>query len=231
MNRVLVSVVAAWLGAVSSTVTAGEVRLSGLAGGHNGLFSVPVTSLQEAKFHRIIPQQYDFSCGSAALATLLTYHYDHPVTEQQVFRYMWERGDRQKIRREGFSLLDIKFYLEAHGYSADGFQTTLEKLGRVAVPAILLITDRGYHHFVVVTGLRDDKVLVADPALGARVMPTREFKQLWRNGIVFAITNKRDAAVFNAQSDWAADKLAPLGTAISRQGLSRMLLHRGPNDF
>ena len=58
-----------------------------------------------------------------------------------------------------------------------------------------------------------------------------EFKSIWRNKIVFAITNRRDAAEFNANSDWTADRLAPLGMAISRQGLSRMLLQRGPNDF
>ena len=125
-----------------------------------------MTSLQERKFHRIVQQQFDFSCGSAALATLLTYHYGNSVSEQQVFRYMWQRGNRQKIRREGFSLLDIKHYLEAHGYRADGFQTDLDTVRRVAVPVIALITDHGYHHFVVVTGMRGDKVLVADPAIG-----------------------------------------------------------------
>lgn len=210
---------------------AAELKLSGLGGGHAGLFSVPVLSLQEAKFHRVVRQRYDFSCGSAALATLLTYHYAHPVTEQQVFKYMWLRGNQQKIRAEGFSLLDIKQYLDAHGFRADGFRTTLDKLKQVAVPAIVLITDHGYHHFVVVTGLRAHQVLLADPAIGARVMSAVEFKQLWRNGIVFAITNQRADALFNAHADWSAEKLAPLGSAISRQSLSRMLFQRGPNDF
>lgn len=231
MKRLLVGAWVAWLAGVAWPAGAGEVRLTGLAGGHGGLYTVRVTSLLERKFHRIVRQQFDFSCGSAALATLLTYHYDDPVTEQQAFAYMWQRGNRDKIRHEGFSLLDIKRYLEAHGYRADGFQTNLETVARVGVPVIVLVTDRGYHHFVVLTGLRDQKVLVADPAVGARVLSAEEFKAIWRNNIVFAITNKRDAAQFNTQSDWTADRLAPLGMAISRQGLSRMLMLRGPNDF
>ena len=41
-----------------------------------GAFNVPVRSMQELKFTETVRQGFDFSCGSAALATLLTYHYD-----------------------------------------------------------------------------------------------------------------------------------------------------------
>src|SRR3546814_13412897 len=59
-------------------------------------------------FRSVIRQRYDFSCGSAALATLLTYHYGAPTSEAMPFRAMWEKGDREAIRKVGFSMLDMR---------------------------------------------------------------------------------------------------------------------------
>lgn len=224
-----------WLGLyfllVPPFAGAGQVTLYGLLGGNTGEYSLRVTSLKEAKFRSTVHQQFDYSCGSAALATLLTYHYRDPVTEPQVFQYMYERGDQAKIQREGFSLLDIKLYLESHGYKADGFETSLERLAQAGVPAIVLITDNGYHHFVVIRGLQDGKVLVGDPSMGSRVLSISQFEGLWANRIVFVITNKRDVAAFNATDDWNAVK-APLGMEVVGQSLANtMLFMRGRNDF
>jgi uncharacterized protein len=210
---------------------AGEMSLNGLPTMNSGAVTVRVLSLKEAKFRRTIKQQYDFSCGSAALATLLSYHYGDAVTETDVFQYMYERGNQEKIQREGFSLLDIKRYLEAHGYNADGFETSLDKLAEVGVPAIVLISDNGYHHFVVVKGIIDGRVLVGDPSMGARIIRRSEFDRLWTNKIVFVITSKRDLATFNANAEWTTG-IAPLGAAISRDALSStMIFLRGVNEF
>lgn len=56
-----------------------------VAPGGMGYVRVDVTSIKEARFKDVIKQQFDFSCGSAALATLLTYHYDFAVTEMEIF--------------------------------------------------------------------------------------------------------------------------------------------------
>ena len=53
-------------------------------------YSLKVTSLKEARFRTTVPQRYDFSCGSAATATLLTWHFGHPVTEGEVFKAILE---------------------------------------------------------------------------------------------------------------------------------------------
>jgi len=210
---------------------AAEISLTGQPTMNGGEYTVRVLSLKEAKFRRTIRQQYDFSCGSAALATLLSYHYGDAVTETEVFQYMYERGNQAKIRHEGFSLLDIKNYLEAHGYNADGFETSLDKLAEVGVPAIVLISDNGYHHFVVVKGILEGRILVGDPSMGARIIRRSEFEGLWTNKIVFVITSKRDLATFNANAEWSTG-IAPLGTAISRDALSStMIFLRGVNEF
>lgn len=213
----------------SSAVYGGEVSL---AGGEYGYVSIKVTSLKEARFRTTIRQQYDYSCGSAAAATLLTYQYNHPVSEQDVFKAMWEQGDKEKIRLEGFSLLDIKHYLEDNGYQADGYEAPLDKLIQVGIPAIVLIRDHGYNHFVVIKGMNEREVLVGDPSMGSRIIPRMEFEKLWINRILFVIHGNQDRVVFNSRRDWHVREMAPLGLAMSQNSLANItLLRPGPNDF
>lgn len=197
-----------------------------------GAYSLPVTSMKSARFRTMIHQQYDFSCGSAALSTLLTYHYGFKVTEQTVFEEMFEKGDREKIRRDGFSLFDMKRYLESHGFQADGFEAPLDKLESAGIPAIVLINDNGYNHFVVVKGLRDGRVLVGDPSGGTRALTRASFDALWTNGILFVVSNRQELARFNIEAEWNAVPRAPLASGISREGLSGIVITKsGPSDF
>jgi predicted double-glycine peptidase len=209
---------------------AGSVWLPGI--GIGGVRVPSIQSLHERRFSRTIHQQYDFSCGSAAVATLLSYQYDDPVSEQAVFRAMWANGNQAKIHSEGFSLLDIKHYLEMRGYVANGYKVPLDKLAKTRVPAIVLISDRGYNHFVVVKGLYDGRVLLGDPSRGARSVPRARFQHMLENPIVFVITSNRQQAVFNGRADWATRPLAPLGVAARERSLANAtVLRAGPSDF
>jgi len=191
-----------------------------------------VTSLKEARFKRTVRQQYDFSCGSAAVATLLTYHYNFPVTEQQAFVEMFEHGNQEKIRREGFSLLDIRNFLMSRGFEADGYEVPLEKLNETSTPAIVLIIEHGYHHFVVVKGVRNGRVLVGDPATGTRAMSRESFEEKWQDHIVFVIHNRHEMASFNDPRDWHVSPDAPLYTAIPHDSLFNVVVPKlGPGEF
>jgi uncharacterized protein len=210
---------------------ASRVQLVGFAGGGNGSFTLPVDSMKDVRFGSVVRQQQDWSCGSAAVATLLTYHYNHPVTEAEALTTMFQHGNQAKIRREGFSLLDIKRFLESLGYQANGFETSIDRLARVKVPALVIINDHGYNHFVVVKGLRHGNVLLGDPAKGNRVVSRAAFDAMWESRIVFVITSRRDGVAFNFSEDWRF-MAAPLGQAVGRDALASMLLARpGPNDF
>jgi predicted double-glycine peptidase len=195
-------------------------------------YTLHIATLKELKFRNTIHQRYDFSCGSAAVATLLTYQYSYPVNEQVVFEQMYVHGDRQKINKEGFSLLDMKLYLASIGFDADGFRASLDQLQKANLPAIVLIVDRGYNHFVVVKGIRYGRVLVGDPARGTRAIPLDHFNQLWKNGLVFVIHNRRQFARFNTDSDWHNAPVAPLGIGIDRRGLDTITMSKyGPGDI
>jgi hypothetical protein len=190
----------------------------------DGVVNVPTTSMAEQKFSQVVRQQFDFSCGSAALATLLTFHYDDPTEEMTAFRFMYESGDQERISQAGFSLLDMKRYLQSDGYDADGYQSNLQTLVDAGIPAIALINYRGYRHFVVVKGMRRDSVLLADPALGTRLVPRGEFEAMWENGVLFIIKNKPEVGrrFFNTDRQWQGLAHAPLGTALGADDLASL---------
>lgn len=187
-------------------------------------YSVRVTSLKEARFQTTVRQQYDFSCGSAAVATLLSYHYNYPVTEQQAFREMFLHGDQARIRQQGFSLLDIKRFLAAHGFMADGFQQPLEKLAQARFPAIVLVMEKGYRHFVVIKGLDGQRVLVGDPSGGTRAMARSSFDAMWQNRLLFVIHGRAGKPAFNDARDWRVAPRAVPGDAIERDSLWRITM-------
>jgi predicted double-glycine peptidase len=226
MRQLLLVVMACALAPVAQ---AGHIDVPGAQG---TTYSLRVTSLKEARFRQTVRQQYDFSCGSAAVATLLTYQYGEPVAEKTAFAQMYANGDQPKINKEGFSLLDIKAYLRTRGYDADGFEVPLDKLVEENLPAIVLIDERGYHHFVVVKGVRDGRVLVGDPATGTHSMSRTRFEAMWKNRIVFVIHNRREQASFNSATDWRVAPMSPLSSGIDRRGLGDITLPKlGPGDI
>lgn len=198
----------------------------------SGGVTLPVTSIKQARLAGTLLQKFDFSCGSAAIATLLTHHYDTPIDEQTVFAQMYAQGDQAKIQREGFSLLDMKRFLASRGFEADGFQQPLDKLHEARIPAIVLVNENGYQHFIVIKGLQGDRVLVGDPAQGTRAMSREVFESLWQSKLLFVIHNRMDSARFNLAAEWRVAPRSPLGSELARAGFSGFALQKhGPGDF
>lgn len=223
------SFIFALLAAAATSVAAQQAYMPSMGGGD---YTLPITSLKQQRTRTTLIQKYDFSCGSAALATLLTHHYNYPVTEERVFQDMYVNGDQEKIQHEGFSLLDMKRFLAANGFDADGFQLPLDKLAEARVPAIVLINESGYHHFVVIKGLQGDRVLLGDPARGTRVMSRKDFEAKWINNLLFVIHNQMDQAKFNVAAEWKVLPRAPLGDGIGRASMMDITMPKmGPGDF
>jgi predicted double-glycine peptidase len=197
-----------------------------------GDVNLPVASIRQARLAGTLLQQYDFSCGSAAIATLLTHHYGTPTDELTVFERMYAHGDQAQIQREGFSLLDMKRFLDTLGFEADGFEQPLQSLREARIPAIVLINQNGYQHFVVIKGLQEDRVLLGDPSQGTRAMPLAAFEALWQSRLLFVIHNRTEQARFNLASDWRVAPRAPLASSMARAGLGALTLPKlGPGDF
>lgn len=188
-------------------------------------YSVPVASMLARKFNTVVRQQYDFSCGSAALATLLRYHYALPRSEADVFTGMWRDGNQAQIRQVGFSLLDMKRYLAASGLRADGYKVSLDAIRARGLPGIVLITSRDYRHFVVLKGVGDRDVLVGDPSTGLHTLPRAKFESMW-NGVYFVLNSNTEVGqqAFNGADQWRLLARAPTGAPfvdpMSLQALS-----------
>jgi hypothetical protein len=143
-----------------------------------------VTSLLEMRRENVVVQEWDLSCGAATLTTLLNQQHDDWVTEREVAITLMNRNDYVKDPRlvqirQGFSLLDLKRFVDARGYKGIGFGKLdfLDLLERA--PIIVPIMTHGYNHFVIFRGLAADRVLLADPAWGNRTMRKEVFESSW----------------------------------------------------
>lgn len=192
-------------------------------------YRVPVVSWEERRFAGVVQQKFDFSCGSAALATLLRHHYGYEVREDNAFRGMWAAGDRAQIRQVGFSLLDMKRWLATRGLAADGYKVSLDDIQKTGIPGLALIMVENYRHFVVVKGVRGNEVLVGDPSRGLTVMSRGAFLAAW-NGVYFVLSGEqaigRDA--FGRAEQWAAFTRAPVGNRFSDPVSQQALMLSAP---
>jgi predicted double-glycine peptidase len=183
-------------------------------------YSLQLMSYRDIPFRTTVRQRYDYSCGSAAVATLLRYHYGRNVGEEEIFRSMYLEGDQDRIRMVGFSLLDMKRYLERHGFRADGFRMTLDDIEKNGIPAITLLTIGTYKHFVVIKGVQNGRILVGDPALGLKTYARQDFEKMW-NGIVFLIRDAMtaDKVAFNRSEEWGPWARAPSSDRLDAHSL------------
>jgi predicted double-glycine peptidase len=148
----------------------------------------PVRSLLELRQERVVVQQWDISCAAAALATVLTYGFNDPVSERTVATGMLRHTAVERVnRRGGFSLLDLKRFAESRGYTARAYRNlTMDNLVKFE-NAIIPIDAHGYNHFVVYRRIRNGRVEFADPAFGNRTMKRESFQKAWIGGIAFVL--------------------------------------------
>jgi uncharacterized protein len=234
MRNKVTKLVILWM-ALCLTATSVPVQAAEFSVAGDNYYKAKTRTLLDRRFHNILRQKYDFSCGSAALASLLTYHYRRPVSEKEVIEVMYKNGDQAKIRTEGFSLLDMKNYLESTGLRANGYRQPLDQLVRVGIPAIVLINRKGYMHFVIVQGLTRDKVLIGDPALGRKVVNRKEFESMWESKILFVVDDeiKQARPTFNTAYAWNTKATRGFAMPLPNTNLATMSLFTSysPNTF
>lgn len=172
------------LGSILSALAVVGVTLSGCGSPAGPEDRRPVTSLLEIRQHDVVIQKWDLSCGAAALGILLRYEWGDPATERDIALSLMKRKEYLEnpdlVRiREGFSLLDLKRFVEARGYKGIGLgDLDLDDLMKNA-PIMVPVNAFGYNHFVVFRGIHGNRVLLADPAWGNRTMTVEKFQHMW----------------------------------------------------
>jgi len=187
----------------ASTEGAVHSEVSVSSGQKGNTVNVGLVSWRDIPFQSVERQAYDYSCGSAAVATLMTYAYNMPRSEKAVFKDMFDLGNQEKIRREGFSMLDMSRYMNTQGLKAKGYRITLESIERNKVPFVALVNNNGYNHFVVVKTVTPSHVLVGDPNNGNIDYTRRDFEKIW-NGLALVVLNRagKAHASFEDPKEW-----------------------------
>jgi uncharacterized protein len=148
----------------------------------------PIRTLKEFRREQVVMQQWDVSCGAAALATILTFQHGDAVPERAIVERLLSWTSPSRVRaRGGFSLLELKRFVDERGYVGNGYgNLALANLMQLA-PLIVPINTAGYNHFVVFKALAGDRVVLADPAFGNRTMGVRRFESAWVGKLGFAV--------------------------------------------
>lgn len=178
-----------------------------------------VASFVDRRDLSVVRQSRDFSCGAAALATLLTYQWRDAVSENDVLTMLGRIIDGNELDargRSGLTLLDLQRVAQARGYRAQGFRIASNQLQKLTVPVIVFIDPDGYKHFAVLKGIAGGRAYLADPSHGNISYSLPRFLSMWSRdsdtGIIFAAEPLfADAARFDV------DQLAVPGTAHSRR--------------
>ena len=147
-------------------------------------------TVKELRDLHIVKQQEDYSCGAAALATLLIYYFGDQTTEKELLTLLeQDLTDEERTRKatRGFSLLDLKRVAQAKGYRAGGFRLSMSQLAQVSAPVIVFLEPLDYKHFAVYRGLDRGRVYIADPARGNLRMTLGRFLSEW-SGVVFVLS-------------------------------------------
>jgi len=162
-----------------------------------------VTSLRAQRDAGVVKQRYDYSCGSASLATLLTYGLNDPVDEEVLLRSLLEplsADELTALQKKGLSLFNLQQLAQKRGHKAQGFRIHQTQLAKLARPVIVFVKPRGYEHFAVLKGLRGDRAYLADPSFGNVRMPIYRFLDMWADesgrGVIFAVER--------SSGDWPA---------------------------
>ena len=149
---------------------------------------LPVKPVSEFRYHNITRQAYDYSCGSAALTTVLNQYLGRQFQERQIMEGLLRFGETDKIvQRRGFSLLDMKRLATALGHPSGGFKAELKDIKTLDHPAIVPIAYGGFRHFVVLKKYKDGHIFVADPALGNISFTESKFLEIWDQNVLFIV--------------------------------------------
>ncbi len=114
-------------------------------------------------FEGIDKQIHDYSCGTAALATLISGLYEK-VEEQKIIDVIF---DSEKAQNQGYTASQLEQAAKKLGFNAEWRKIAPEFLFKIKQPVMLLIgLNSDFPHYVVFKGIDNNEAFLADPIRG-----------------------------------------------------------------
>ncbi|MDG2222504.1 MAG: cysteine peptidase family C39 domain-containing protein [Rubripirellula sp.] len=182
----------------------------------------PVKSWREIKTEGIVMQQRDYSCGAAALATLLRFYWGHRINEAMVLDVIEQQLSPEELKERessGLSMADIKEAAVELGYQATVGKVSFEDLTGSKVPVVVVINLGGQNHFVVFRGVAAGCVFLADPLRGNLRITESSFQNSWQENAVLVAAPKGETQSERSQ-------LAIKPAELYRGSLNRQVIRR-----
>ena len=147
---------------------------------------------KDLREQNVVMQKLDYSCGAAAMATLMHYYFQDKITEKEILENITQslnEADMDQRKQEGFSLFDLKQFAERRGYQAAGVKLKISALPKLRGPVLVFLDLKDYKHFAILRGVKGDRVFLADPSRGNIRMSLNAFAEEW-NGITLVLGKK-----------------------------------------
>ena len=137
--------------------------------------SLPVKTWKQLRDADLEKQDLDYSCGSAATATILRSFYGSEVYEKDILTEVTRIGDDGTA-----SFSDLQQAVTKFGFKAVGISANFEKLKTIKIPAVAYLRYRDKDHFSVIRGINKQGVVwLGDPSWGNRKFSEQQFKAMW----------------------------------------------------
>lgn len=156
----------------------------------NQIFQKRPRSWREIKVQNVVMQGADYSCGAAALATVLRYFWQDNVGETKILDTIMDFLTKAEIKDRmdnGLSIDDLRRAAVELNYLAEVGTITFAELTQSKVPLLVAINANGYDHFVVVRGVFGNNVYLADPMRGNIRVRTNVFASQWTKNAVLVV--------------------------------------------
>ena len=145
---------------------------------------VKFRSWQDMLEGNVVMQGQDFSCGAAALATMLNYYFGQEVSEQAIIDSIIAESSEAEIeilKTKGFSFTQLRDEAVRRGFKTEIDTFPLDRIHKFPIPMIVYVEKHGFKHFAVLKGVRNGEAFIADPSRGNLQLHFDEFVKEWKN--------------------------------------------------
>lgn len=139
-------------------------------------------SEEDLRFTHTYKQGFDTSCGIAATATLLSYFWNIPISEEEMYLDMIVNSYQERDIIYNVTFLTIANYLRQKGIQTRAYkmdwqilQDTLEK----GFTPILIHYEKPTPHFALLVHIENNYAFVSDPARGFELVERNRFTEIY----------------------------------------------------